>query len=160
MSPVLTRRRTVESTVAATAGATAADAVAAGTEVEAPLLVATAGGGAAVVVPVTVDTVGAVSVRETVVAVLVSVEPADPVADAELTTLPDETMLDEETINAVLLAWLAMLEVNDVVAGLVVVCPLPDWHEARAMPRAAASLQMADEDQVMVKKVTTVKEMK
>lgn len=168
MSLVLTRIRTVESTVAATAGAIEAEAVA-GTEDAAPALVATAGGAAADVVPVAVDTTGAVSVRETVVAVAVSEEPPEDTApEAELAALSDETMLDKtelaavfvdaalerDTINAELLAWLRLVAVNVVVAAGEVVWPSLDWQEARAMPRAAASLQIAEEVQVIVKDVT------
>jgi hypothetical protein len=175
----------VESTVAATAGATDAEG-ATEEEVAAPWLVATAGGGAAVVVPVAVETTGAVSVRETVVAVLVSEEPPEDAAEetevvrelaalAELAELSDETMLDRielaavlveawlerDSINAELLAWLRLVAVNVVVAAGVVapgvvVCPLPALQEASAMPRAAASLQMAEEAQVMVQLTTKV----
>lgn len=169
MSAVLTRMRIVESTVAATAGATDAEGVAE-TDDAAPALVATAGAGAADVVPVAVDTTGAVSVRETVEAVLVSEEPPEDAAlEAELATLSEETMLDKtelaavfveawlerDTINAELLAGLRLLlAVKVVVAAGLVVCPLPVWHEVRAMPRAAASLQIAEEVQVIVKDVT------
>jgi hypothetical protein len=178
----------VESTVAATAGATEAEG-ATDEEVAAPWLVATAGGGAAEVVPVTVETTGAVSVRETVVAVLVSEEPPEDAAEetevvrelaalaelAELAELSDETMLDRielaavlveawlerDSINAELLAWLRLVAVNVVVAAGVVapgvvVCPLSALQEASAMPRTAASLQMAEEAQVMVQLTTKV----
>lgn len=168
MSAVLTRMRIVESTVAATAGATDAEGVAE-TDDAAPALVATAGAGAADVVPVAVDTTGAVSVRETVEAVLVSEEPPEDAAlEPELATLFEETMLDKtelaavfveawlerDTINAELLAGLRLLAVKVVVAAGLVLCPLPVWHEVRAMPRAAASLQIAEEVQVIVKDVT------
>jgi len=170
----------VESTVAPTAGATEAEG-ATEEEVAAPWLVATAGGGAAEVVPEAVETTGAVSVRETEVAVLVSEEPPEDAAEeetevvrepaelAELAELSDETMLDRielaavlveatlerDEIKAELLAGLRLVAVKVVVAAGVVapgvvVCPLPVLQEARAMPRAAASLQIAEEAQVMV----------
>ena len=172
----------VESTVAATAGATDAEGVA-DNEEAAPALVALAGGGAAVVVPVAVETTGAVSVRETEVAVLVSEEPPEDAAEetevvrelAALAELSDETMLDRielaavlvearlerDSINAELLAWLRLVAVKVVVAAGVVapgvvVCPLPALQEASAMPRAAASLQMAEEAQVIVQLTTKV----
>jgi hypothetical protein len=133
---------------------------------------------------VTVETTGAVSVRETVVAVLVSEEPPEDAAEetevvrelaalaelAELAELSDETMLDRielaavlveawlerDSINAELLAWLRLVAVNVVVAPGVVVCPLSALQEASAMPRTAASLQMAEEAQVMVQLTTKV----
>ena len=176
----------VESTVAATAtGAMDAEGVAE-TEEAAPLLVATAGGAAAEVVPVAVETTGAVSVRETEVAVTVLEEsPEDAAEDtevvrelaalAELAELSEETMLDKMELAAVLVeAWLERDAINEellaglrlvavkvvVAAGVVapglVVDPLPALREARAMPRAAASLQMAEEAQVIVQLTTKV----
>lgn len=176
----------VESTVAATAAAAEAEGVAE-TEEAAPSLVATAGGGAAEVVPVAVVTAGAVSVRETLVAVTVSEEPpedasedaaAETEVESELATLSDETdetmldrielaavlveaRLERDEINAELLAGLRLVAVKVVVAAGVVapgvvVCPLPALQVASAMPRAAASLQMAEETQVMVESTTKV----
>jgi hypothetical protein len=172
----------VESTVAATAGATDAEGVA-DNEEAAPWLVAVAGGGAADAVPVAVETTGAVSVRETEVAVLVSEEPPEDAAEetevvrelAWLAELSEETMLDKielaavlveaklerDETNAELLAGLRLVAVKVVVAAGVVapgvgVCPLPALQEASAMPRAAASLQMAEEAQVIVQLTTEV----
>lgn len=118
---------------------------------------AVAGGGAAEVEPVTVVTSGAVSVRE-IVSVWSEVAelPEETALETELDRLSlDEAMLDDETtleatvVNAVLLAWLAMLDDSDVATGSVV-CDLPGWHEIKAKPSAAASLQKAVLDKVMM----------
>lgn len=89
-------------------------------------------------VPVAVETAGAVSVNERVC------ESPEPEEVAPLEALSDETD------NAVLLAWSEALVVTDDTG--VVLWELPDWHVARAMPRAAASLQVAREDQIMMGK--------
>lgn len=94
---------------------------------------------------------------------------------AELAELSEEAMLDRIELAAVLVeAWLEREAINEellaglrlvavkvvvatgVVAPGVVVCPLPALQEARAMPRAAASLQMAEEAQVIVQLTTKV----
>lgn len=169
--------RTVESTVAATAATAALEAEAEGLadkEVAAPSLVAAAGGGAAEVEPVTVVTTGMVSVRELSVAVTVSEEPPEEAApedaalEIELATLSDETMLDKTELaavfveatldrdetNAELLAELRLVMVvvaAGVVAPGLVVAPVVVLQAESAMPRAAASLQMAVVDQAMLK---------
>jgi hypothetical protein len=69
--------------------------------------VATAGGGAAEVVPVAVVTSGTVSVRETLVAVTVSEEASEDTSEeataveVELVMLVDETMLEDAAEEAV-----------------------------------------------------------
>jgi hypothetical protein len=63
--------------------------------------------------PVSVETAGAVSVKETVVAVLVSEASLEDAAKAELAELADETMLDRTELAAVFVeAWLDRDSIN------------------------------------------------
>jgi hypothetical protein len=63
--------------------------------------------------PVSVETAGAVSVKETVVAVLVSEASLEDAAEAELAELADETMLDRTELAAVFVeAWLDRDSIN------------------------------------------------
>lgn len=77
----------MESTVAAWAGATGTVVLSGAAEVSAPSLVALAGGGAAEVLPVTVVTSGAVSVKE-----------MDVSWSEEAEEAPDETALETELV--------------------------------------------------------------
>lgn len=107
----------VESTVAATAGATDAEGVGVTTAEEvAPSLVTEAGAGAAEVLPVTVVTTGAVSVREIVCS---SSAAAVSEAEASLDVTTLETSLLDDTINAVLLAWSVVVVESAVETGSV-----------------------------------------
>jgi hypothetical protein len=72
-----------------------------------------AGGGTAEMDPVSVETAGAVSVKETVVAVLVSEASLEDAAEAELAELADKTMLDRTELAAVFVeAWLDRDSIN------------------------------------------------
>jgi len=116
--------------------------------------VAVAGGGAAEVEPVTVVTSGTVSVKEMVPVWSEVEELSDETAletEIERLLLDDDSTPEATVVNAVLLAWLAMLDDSDVATGSVV-CDFPGWHEIRAKPSAAASLQKAVLDKVMLKK--------
>jgi hypothetical protein len=63
--------------------------------------------------PVSVETAGAVSVKETVVAVLVSEASLEDAAEAELAELADKTMLDRTELAAVFVeAWLDRDSIN------------------------------------------------
>jgi hypothetical protein len=89
-----------------------------------------------------------------------AVEAEDSMLDKiELAAVLVEACFERDEINAELLDGERLVAVKVVVATGVVVPGVvvdPALQEASAMPRAAASLQMAEEAQVMVKLVTLV----